>query len=100
MSVSPSSLSRRPTSGLRLAAGVAAAAILVTAVGPVTAAPPQGNPSGVKTDQPAMLTKVRTDVAIEPLLTVGETLPGGYRLSPSRTGSHSGRAATAGWTCT
>jgi hypothetical protein len=80
MSVSLSSLSRRPTSGLRLAAGLAAAAILVTTVGPVTAAPPQGNPSGVKTGQLAMLTKVRTDVAIEALLTVGETLPGGYRF--------------------
>ena len=80
MSMSPLSPARRPTSGLRLAAGVAAAAILATTVGPVAAAPPQGNQSGVKTSQPAMLTKVRTDVEIEALLTVGETLPGGYRF--------------------
>src|SRR3989304_3552825 len=70
----------RTPSALRRAAGAAAAAMLATTIGPVAAAPPQGNQSGVKTSQPAMLTKVRTDVEIEALLTVGETLPGGYRF--------------------
>lgn len=43
------------------------------------AAPAEGNGSGFKTLQPAMLTAVMTDVEITPILTVGDVLPSGFR---------------------
>ncbi len=45
-----------------------------------TAAFASDNPSGFKTSQPAMMTPVKAGVQITPLITVGDTLPGGYRF--------------------
>jgi len=56
-----------------LAAG-AALLIAATAIPAVV----QANPSGFKTPQPAMLSPVMAGVTVEALITVGETLPGGY----------------------
>ncbi len=56
-------------------AAIGAGAILVSAAAPVGAA----NPSGFKTSQAPMLTGVG-GTTVESLLTVGETLPGGYRF--------------------
>jgi hypothetical protein len=53
--------------------------ILLLAAVAVTAA--QGQPAPpFKTTQPAMLTPVAADVSVTPIITVGETLVGGYRV--------------------
>jgi hypothetical protein len=57
----------------------AALAVAITASG--TAAALAGdNSSGFKTGQPSMLTPVMQGVTTTPLLTVGDTLPSGYRF--------------------
>ncbi len=45
-----------------------------------TAATAHDSSSGFKTTQPAMLTAVKAGVQITPIITVGDTLPGGYRF--------------------
>ncbi len=72
MDPAPGSAARRR----RLSAAVAAVLTAATAV-PVAA---HTNPGGFKTSQPAMLVPVMDGVTVEALLTVGETLPGGYRF--------------------
>ncbi|HMD81488.1 MAG TPA: hypothetical protein VKE92_09300, partial [Anaerolineales bacterium] len=60
----------------RAIAGLMAVFVLVT-----TAAAPGGNiNSGFKTAQPSMLDAVMTGVTVEPLLTVGDILPSGFRF--------------------
>ena len=60
---------------LTCAALAAALAASVTA-----AALASGNSSGFKTEQPSMLSAVKTGVEITPLLTVGDVLSSGYRF--------------------
>ena len=60
---------------LTCAALAAALAASVTA-----AALASGNSSGFKTEQPSMLTAVKTGVEVTPLLTVGDVLSSGYRF--------------------
>ena len=60
---------------LTCAALAAALAASVTA-----AAPASDNSSGFKTEQPSMLTAVKTGVEVTPLLTVGDVLSSGYRF--------------------
>jgi hypothetical protein len=57
----------------RLAVGVAAA-LAVTTVSPAL-----GNSSGFDTAQPPMVTPVMAGVTVDPLITVGDRLPGHYR---------------------
>lgn len=57
---------------------LAAAVVAMTAVATTTAL--ADNKSGFKTERPSMLTGVMPDVDIEPLLTVGDVLPSGYRF--------------------
>jgi hypothetical protein len=58
-------------------AGIAlGTAVAVSAAAPALAA----NTSGFKTTKPAMLTASKLGVQIEPLLTVGDVLPSGYRF--------------------
>ncbi|HEX5829117.1 MAG TPA: hypothetical protein VFY23_16445 [Candidatus Limnocylindrales bacterium] len=52
-----------------------AAVIAVTAVTPALA-----NDSGFSTDQAAMVAPVMAGVSVDPIITVGETLAGGYRF--------------------
>jgi hypothetical protein len=59
--------------------GLAAAALALAAVA-VSAAPAKDNEKGFKTDRPSMLAPVMAGVQITPLLTVGDTLKGGYRF--------------------
>ena len=54
-----------------------AAAISTSVTGAALAT---GNNSGFKTEQPSMLTAVKTGVEITPLLTVGDVLSSGYRF--------------------
>lgn len=61
-----------------LATAVAATALLV-AVGLGIATAKSEN-SGFLTDQPAMLKGVAPGVTVKPIMTVGDTLPGGYRF--------------------
>jgi hypothetical protein len=61
-----------------------------------TAALPMGiNDSGFKTSQPSMLSSVMPDVQVTPLLTVGDSLPSGFRFEaiPDGISPHS-RAGT------
>lgn len=60
----------------RLALAVCAVALITTLTMVTTAG---GNNSGFKTDQDAMLTGVN-GTTVTPIITVGETLPGGYRF--------------------
>ena len=57
-----------------------AAALVVSAATTTAAFANHGNPSGFKTGQPSMLTPVMANTTIEPLLTVGDVLPSGYRF--------------------
>jgi hypothetical protein len=57
---------------------LAAAAAALTAV--VTSAASAENNSGFQTSRPSMLTAVKAGVQVTPLLTVGDTLSGGYRF--------------------
>jgi hypothetical protein len=61
--------------GTTLACLALAAAITMSAAGAALAA----NKSGFDTGQPAMLSPVKAGVDIDPLLTVGDVLPSGYR---------------------
>ena len=56
-------------------AGLAAASVLL-----VSAAPAAAGDAGFKTSQLPMLSGVAAGVEVEALITVGETLPGGYRF--------------------
>jgi hypothetical protein len=56
-----------------------AVALSVTAVTAALAGPSQNN-AGFKTARPSMLTPVMAGVAVQPLLTVGDTLPSGFRF--------------------
>ena len=60
----------------RAIAGLMAIFVLVT----TAAASGGNNNSGFKTAQPAMLDEVMTGVTVEPLLTVGDILPSGFRF--------------------
>ncbi len=64
---------------LRSPWGLALVGLLVM-VGVAAMAVGQNNPSGFRTAQPAMLVAVAPGVTVEPILTTGETLPGGYRF--------------------
>ena len=57
-----------------------ACAVAAISVAGATAAFAGDNDSGFKTEQPAMLSPVMAGVQIEPLLTVGDVLPSGYRF--------------------
>ena len=62
--------------GTTLACLALAAAITMSAAGAALAA----NKGGFKTERPAMLSAVKAGVEIDPLLTVGDVLPSGYRF--------------------
>jgi hypothetical protein len=71
----------RARARVRQSLAIAAAGILVALVAPLASAEPGGNDrAGFRTDQAAMLDPVRAGVSAEPLITVGETLAGGYRF--------------------
>ena len=57
-----------------------ACAVAAISVAGATAAFAGDNDSGFKTEQPAMLSPVMAGVQIDPLLTVGDVLPSGYRF--------------------
>lgn len=61
----------------RLARLTAAATALILVAG---VAPASANPSGFRTDHDPMLEPVLEGAEVEALITVGETLPGGYRF--------------------
>jgi hypothetical protein len=61
----------------RLVLALGALALVATFA---TTAAAGDNDSGFKTAQPAMLTAVMAGVDVEPLLTVGDTLPSGFRF--------------------
>jgi hypothetical protein len=61
----------------RLARLTAAATALILVAG---VAPASANPSGFRTDQDPMLEPVLEGAEVEALITVAETLPGGYRF--------------------
>jgi hypothetical protein len=65
-----------------LAAAALAAAVTVSGTATAFA-----GSSGFKTGPPSMLTPVKAGVEVTPLLTVGDVLSSGYRLSRSRTGA-------------
>ncbi len=62
---------------VRTLAGVAVA---LTAAAGSTVVVAGGNSSGFRTTHPSMVTPVMPGVTVTPLLTVGDTLPGGYRF--------------------
>jgi hypothetical protein len=67
-------MTKRRTGAL---SALAAAVLVVTAL----AAPASArNDPGFKTTQPAMLSPAAPGVTVEPIITVGETLPSGYRF--------------------
>jgi hypothetical protein len=68
------------TSPLRRARLVMVAAGTLLAVGVLAVPAPAGESEPFHTSQPAMLTPLASGATVEPLMTVGETLPSGYRL--------------------
>jgi hypothetical protein len=59
---------------------LSALCLLAVLIPPADAAPGGNNESGFKTSQSSMLTPVMPGVTVEPLLTVGDVLPGGFRF--------------------
>jgi hypothetical protein len=68
-------MSRRRTGAL-----IALSAAVLTTVVAAGAASARTDPAGFKTTQPAMLSPAAPGVTVEPIITVGETLPSGYRF--------------------
>ena len=56
------------------------AIVMAMAISWTTGVMAGGNSSGVRTQQPSMLTPVKSGVEVTPLLTVGDVLPNGFRF--------------------
>ena len=74
---------------------LAVAAISVAGATAAFAGPSSNEKAGFKTARASMLTPVMTGVQVEPLLTVGDVLPSGFRFE-AIPGRHLGAHARAG----